>query len=124
NQIGGGQVVVPQADRIVVDLNLTGTHSNPKIKPTFGGIKQGDGSGKSIEQQAKDQIEDKKDELKQKAKEEVEKRKKELKEKKEKAKEKAKNKKEEKQKKLKEKVEEEKEKKKEAAEDKVKDIFK
>jgi len=124
NQIGGGQVDVPQADRIVVDLNLTGTHSNPKIKPAFGGIKQGDGSGKSIEQQAKDQIEDKKDELKQKAKEEVEKRKKELKEKKEKAKEKAKNKKEEKKKKLKEKVEEEKEKKKEAAEDKVKDIFK
>ncbi len=124
NQIGGGQVDVPQADRIVVDLNITGTHSNPKIKPAFGGTKQGEGSGKSIEQQAKDQIENKKDELKQKAKKEAEKRKKQLKEKKEKAKEKAKDKKKEKEKEVKEKLEEEKEKKKEEAEDKVKDIFK
>lgn len=77
NQATGAGVSMPKT--VKVDLVITGTSDDPKIKPSFGGV--GQGGSKSTKDQAKDKAKEELDKLKkeaeQKAREEADRLKKE-----------------------------------------------
>lgn len=127
SSVAGREVNVPVGEHIVVDLKITGTMDQPRIRPVYAGTGE-----KSLKETAKEKarevVDKKKKELKKKAQKEIDKKKKEVKKKVEKEKKKAEKKLEKKKEEAKEKAKKELDKKKkdvrDKAKDKIKDIFK